>query len=295
MAEEMSQEPSSTSVPAAQEPVGAVPGESQQVQADTTAPASDVQPDAAPSDDQEIVDWNGNDVDSLPKPLQARARGMLRHFNKVTQEAAAVKRHAQAYNEIVNHPEFQEFIKWKEERLNSPQGTPTQPQELLTEDEFLAAQSDPQKFLSVQQKILMQQAQPVLQKLQAIEKELATYKQEKVREDARRQLDAFAAEHKDFWDINPVVMKAVLDEVVGKGKGSIEDAYNQAKSLEKQYLDKAHGTIKQQVEAKKKAVSAPPSKSMEPEVIYVADKKEATKVAYENAKLGKRVDVRVKR
>lgn len=299
MADEMTQEPTIESVPAAQEPSTAVVGETnQQVQADTTAPVSDSQPGTAP-ETPEIEEWNGNDVEKLPKPLQARARGMLRHLHKVTQEAASVKQNAQAYQELVAHPEFQEFIKWKEERLNAGNpGTsrvsPEIPDEPLSEDDFLAAQIDPQKFVSVQQKLLMQQAKPFLNELNQVKQELAQIKQEKVKEQAIRQLDAFASEHSDFWEINPVIMKATLEEVVQKNGGTIEDAYNQAKSLEKQYLDKAHGTIKQQIEAKKKAVTAAPSKSMEPEVIYATNRQEANKIAFENAKLGKRVDVRVK-
>lgn len=294
MADEMTNEQTTESVPAAQESsVASTVGETtQQVQTDTTA-SETAQPVSATPETPEIEEWNGNDVDTLPKPLQARARGMLRHLHKVTQEAAAVKQTAQAYQELVAHPEFQEFIKWKEERLNSPaqQQIPDEP---LTEDEFLAAQIDPVKFASVQQKLLMQQAKPFLNELQHLKGQVAEMRQEKVRDQAVRQLDAFVQSHPDFMEINPVIMKATLEDVVQKRGGSIEDAYNQAKSLEKQYLERAHGTIKQQVEAKKKAVTAAPSKSMEPEIIYVSNRHEANKIAFENAKLGKRVDVRVK-
>lgn len=298
MADEMTQEPTVESVPAAQEPSIAASGDTQQVQDVTTESAPEVQQEPSPSDEPQIEEWNGNDVDKLPKPLQARARGMLQYLHKVSQEAASVKQHAQAYQEIVNHPEFQEFIQWKESRLNNnaPQ-TQQVPQQFepLTEDEFLAAQTDPAKFVSVQEKLLMQKAQPFIQELQSMKQELAKYRQEKVQEEAKRHLDAFASKHPDFWEINPTIMKAVLQDVVQKNGGSIEDAYNTAKSLEKQYLEKANGTIKQQVEAKKKAVSASPSKSVEPEIIYVDNKSDRDRIAYENALLGKRVDVRLKK
>lgn len=298
MAEDMTQEPTVESVPAAQEPSAAVEGESQQVQADqsTASVSEQVQPETAPSDSQEIEEWNGNDVDQLPKPLQARARGMLRYLHKVSQEAASVKQQAQAFNEIVNHPEFQEFIQWKEQRGSVPQTeTPQVSSEPLSEDDFLAAQTDPAKFVEVQQKLLMQQAAPVINELKSVKQQLEAMQREKAQEQAARKLDAFASQHPDFWKINPTIMKAVLEEVVQKKGGSIEDAYNHAKALEKQYLEQAKTTIKQEVETKKKAVSASPSKSLEPEVIYVKDSREATRVAFENAKLGKRVDVRVKR
>jgi len=295
MAEEVMQEPTVESAPAAQAPLAAVTGESQQVQADqSTAPASNEQPDAASQEAPEIEEWNGNDVEKLPKPLQARAKGMLRYLHEKSQEAAAVKHLAQAYQEMTNHPEFQEFLQWKESR-GSEQAAPEASAEPLSEDDFLAAQTDPSKFVEVQQRLLMQQAAPVLNRLQSLEQKLQGYEQGIKREQAARSLDGFAKAHPDFWDINPVVMKATLEEVVQKRGGTIEQAYVQAKAVEKQYLDRAHSSIKKQVDAKKNAVVAPPSKSLEPQVIYVKDSREATRVAYENARLGKRVDVRVKR
>lgn len=297
MAEQPMQEPTPESAPAPQETSGAVEGETQQVQADpSTAPVAEGQQATANQENfDQIEDWNGNDVEKLPKPLQARARGMLRYLHEKSQEAAQVKHLAQAYQEMVNHPEFQEFIQWKEQRTSTPQQQEEVQVEPLSEDDFLAAQTDPNKFVEVQQRLLMQQAAPVLNELKTVKEALAKMQQEKAQEQAARQLDGFASQHPDFWNINPTIMKAVLEEVVQKKGGSVEDAYNQAKSLEKQYLEQAKSVIKQQVDEKKKAVTATPSKSVEPNVIYVKDEREATRVAYENAKLGKRVDVRVKR
>lgn len=295
MADEMTQEQTSESAsgtaPVASD--ASVEGNSQQVQNDqTTASASETQPEAASTETEELAEWNGNNVEELPKPLQSRARAMLRHLHRVSQEAAAVKHQAQAYNELVNNPEFKEFSQWKQTRFQNP--SPVQPVEQLSEDDFLAAQTDPNKFVEVQSKLLMQQAQPFLQRMQALEQRLSKYDAERAKGQARQELDSFAEVHPDFWDINPVIMKATLEEVVNQG-GSIDEAYNKAKSIEKQYLDKAHSTIKQKVEEKKKAVTAAPSKSMEPEIIYVANRREAARIAGENALLGKRVDVRVKK
>jgi hypothetical protein len=297
MAEEITQEQTAEPVPVAQETSVATSGNTQQVQDVTTEPATESQPEPSnPDQEPQIEEWNGNDVESLPKPLQARARGMLRKFHEVTQQAAGIQKQAQAYQEFVNHPEFQEFIQWKESRLNNPATANQQiSNEPLTEDEFLAAQTDPEKFVSVQQRILMQQAQPFVQKLNALEQRLAQYDQEKIHTQAQSKLEAFGKANPKFWEINPVIMKAVLEDVVQKKGGSLEEAFKVAESLEKQYLEKANGQIKKQVEAKKKAVSASPSKSMEPEVIYVSNKQERDRVAFENAKLGKRVDVRLKK
>jgi len=299
MADETSIEtsqPTAEPTQAAPETSAAAEGESQQgTDVQSTEPTSETQPEASP-DAPEVEEWNGNDVEKLPKPLQARAKGMLRYLQKVSQEAAAVKQSAQAYQELTNHPEFHEFIKWKEERLNSPSQEVAQTTNELpiSEDDFLAAQVDPQKFVEVQQRLLMQQAQPFLQKLQGIEQKIQTYEKQVQREQAERTIDGFAKQHPDFWEIHPVIMKSALQEVQKTG-GTIEQAYQQAKTLEKQYFEKAQGKIKSKVEEKKKAVSAAPSKSMEPEIVYVSNRQEANRVAFENARLGKRVDVRVKK
>ena len=59
--------------------------------------------------------WDGG-VENLPKELQDRGKGMLDHMHKVSQEAAEVKREADAYNQLTNHPEFQDFLKWQENK-----------------------------------------------------------------------------------------------------------------------------------------------------------------------------------
>jgi hypothetical protein len=299
MADETSIEtsqPTTEPVQAAPETSAAVEGENQQgTDVQSTESPSETQPETSP-DAPEVEEWNGNDVEKLPKPLQARAKGMLRYLQKVSQEAAAVKQQAQAYQELNKNPEFQEFIKWKEERLNSPSQSVEQSSDELpiSEDDFLAAQVDPKKFVEVQQRLAAKQSQPILQKLQGIENKIQTYEKQVQREQAERSIDAFAKQHPDFWDIHPVIMKATLQEVTQAG-GTIEQAYQQAKTLEKQYFEKAQGKIKSKVEEKKKAVSAAPSKSMDPEVVYVSNRQEANRIAFENARLGKRVDVRVKK
>lgn len=295
MAEDMTQEPTSESVPVAQEPSDAVVGEPQQVQADqSTAPVSGEQQETANQTEPEIEDWNGNDVEKLPKPLQARARGMLRYLHEKSQEAAQVKHLAQAHQELMNHPEFKEFIEWKEAKLNAPQ-QPAMEVEPITDDDFLAAQTDPNKFMEVQKRIMMQEAAPLLNELKELREYVETDRREKAETKASQQLDAFASQHPDFWKKDPVLMKAALTEIVGKRKGTVEDAYNYVLNVEKQLQERAKADIKKQVDEKKKAVTAAPSKSMDPEIIYVKDSREATRVAFENAKLGKRVDVRVKR
>ena len=278
---------------------GVEQGENQQVQNVESAPAPDAS-NAAPAGDkteptqkEEPFEWDGN-VDALPKELQSRGKGMLQYMHKVTQEASQVKNDAKGFQELINHPEFKEFLDWQDKKGKNPtsnqppQQTPQQNVE-LTEDELIAAQSDPSKFSGLLNNrvsnIIQPMAEQVMDRMAKMERSLNIDKQE-------RNVEAFAKTHSDFWQINPVVMKAAMQTTHGQG---IEAAYNQAKVIEKQYYDKAQASMAKKVSEKKAAVSATPSASMSPKVIYVDNKGDADRVAYEQALLGKRVDVRVKK
>ena len=291
--EELTNEPQSVQPEAAStEPATDVEtGETQQgTNVENTAVQADQTTQPTKSDVPEDFEWDG-DVNKLPAPLQSQAKGMLRHMHKVTQEAAQVKRDAEGFQQIVNHPEFQQFLEWQQQQSNPAAAAQQQPTTGadLTEEELLLAQSDPRKFQGLLQNHISKSIQPVIQqgmqKIQHLERELALSKQEK-------NIDSFAAQNPDFYKINPVIMKAAIRETGGR---SLQDAYTLAKKLEAHYLDKANTSISQKVAEKKKAVSASPSRSVTPQVVYVDSEADAMRVAYENATLGKRVDVRVKK
>ena len=291
--EELTNEPQSVQPEAAStEPATDVEtGETQQgTSVENTAVQADQTTQPTKSDVPEDFEWDG-DVNKLPAPLQSQAKGMLRHMHKVTQEASQVKRDAENYQQIVNHPEFKQFLEWQKQQSNPAEATQQQPTKGadLTEEDLLLAQSDPKKFQSLLQNHVSSAMQPIIQqgmqRIQQLEREISLAKQEK-------SVDAFAAQNPDFYKINPVIMKAAIRETGGK---SLQDAYDLAKKLEAQYLDKATTSINQKVAEKKKAVSASPSRSVTPQVVYVDSEADAMRVAYENATLGKRVDVRVKK
>lgn len=246
---------------------------------------------APPEKKDEPFVWDGG-VENLPDELKSRGDGMLKHMHKVTQEAAQTKRDADAkYNELVEHPEFKEFLKWQETKQAglppAGQGSPT-----ISEEELLAAQTDPQHFSDLLNKGINAAVQPLAQEAM---KQISQLKYEMELGKREREIESFSQTHKDFWDIDTRIMKAVIEDVVVKNKGSLEDAYQQAKLLDKQYLEKAQSNLNQQIKDKKSAVTASPSKPGEPDVIYADNAKDATRIAYENAALGKRVDVRVRK
>ncbi len=271
-----------------------VPGPESPESSERQASPSDAQSTDTSEKDTQISDdyvWDGNSVDDLPKPLQARAKGMLRHLTKVTQEAAQVKRFAEGYHQIVNHPEFKEFLEWKETKGASSQPS-AQPATPLTEEELLAAQGDPEKFHGLLQQSITGAIQPYVQQFK---NELAQIHQARALEQSHRSLNEFATKHPDFWEVNPVIMKSVIQDLVVKQGKSLDEAYKFAKHIEKSYDDKAQSSLQAEVAKKKNAVSATPTKNITPNVVYARDKEDVRRLAFKNAVLGKQVDVRIKK
>lgn len=244
------------------------------------------------SDTHDTPIEEGND--GVDKPMPAgetdREKSAIRKMHEATQQAAQYKKDADALQQLLHHPEFNEFLQWQKQKQSpaSQQNTDI-PQVDLTEDELLAAQTDPSKFNGLLnsrlQAMLNPIAQQAMQKIGALERDLALSKHE-------REIDAFATKHPDFWNIDQRIMKAAIADTRGQG---LDAAYKVAKQLEKQYLDKAQTSIQKKVTEKKQASSASPSRSVERKIIYVESDSEANRIAFENAQLDKRVDVRVKR
>lgn len=288
MSDEMTQESQSVQPSQATE---AVSGESQQAQ--NVESTGQEQTTQVPSEsDTHDTQEKGNEgvEDKLSANMTEKEQAAVRKMHEATQQAAQYKKEADAFQQLLHHPEFNEFLQWRQQKGQTAAQPPAEiPQVQLSDEEFLEAQSNPKKFEGLLnsrlQAMLNPIAQQAIQKINNLERELAISKHE-------REIDAFATKHPDFWEVDPRIMKTALAETKGQG---LESAYNMAKQLEKQYLDKAQNSIQKKVAEKKQASSASPSRSVEPKVIYVENENEATRIAYENAVLGKRVDVRVKK
>jgi hypothetical protein len=280
--------------PADQAPVGEPSandeGENQEVSSVESTETVDQASDQSSESDTHDTPKEGNDsVDqNMPADGTDREKSAVRKMHEATQEAARYKKDSEAFQQLLNHPEFNEFLQWQKTKKSESTQPQQTPQIELTEDELLAAQTDPSKFNSLLEQRLNSMVQPMAQQFQqrlnAMERENMISKQE-------RALDAFSETHPDFYKIDPRIMKACIAETKGQG---IEAAYNMAKSLETQYKEKVQTSIQKKVQQKKQASSASPSRNVEPKIIYVDNKNEADKVAFDNAVLGKRVDVRVR-
>jgi len=285
--EEMTNE--SQPVQADSQPTGDVSGES--LSAQNVESTETVEGQAAPESgesDTHDTPTEGNDGvdDKLPANASEAEKSAIRKMHAATQEAARYKKEADAFQQLLNHPEFNEFLDWRKNKGQQPASTqPQTPNVGLTEDELIAAQGDPAKFegllTSRLQSMLNPIAQQAIQKINSLEREIAISKQE-------REIDAFATKHPDFWDKNPDLMKAAL----AKTK-NLDQAYNLVNQWEKSERDKALSAHQKKVQEKKQASSASPSKSLEPKVVYASNETEANKIAFQYAQQGKRVDVRI--
>ena len=245
--------------------------------------------ESSESDTHDTLGKEGNDgVDNkVPAEMSERESSAVRKMHEATQEAAKYRKEADAFQQLLNHPEFNEFLQWQKNKGNQQAFQPqAQEQQMaLTEDDLIALQSDPQKFdQAIQSRIgdmVNPIAQQALQEINSIKQDLAISKQE-------REIDAFAAKNPDFWDKNPELMKAALSKTK-----NIAQAYNLVGQWEKGEQQKALSAHNKKVQEKKKASSVSPSRSIEPKIVYAENDTEANRIAYQYAKQGKRVDVRI--
>jgi hypothetical protein len=240
------------------------------------------------SDTHDTPKDEGNDgVDQTEKPadMTERESSAVRKMHEATQQASQYKKEADAFQELLNHPEFNEFLQWQKQRQAGAQPQQEMQQPNLSEDDFLAAQADPVKFDGLLNQRIQQTIGPIanqaIQKINGLERELAISKQE-------REIDAFASQHPDFWDKNPDLMKAAITKTK-----DLNQAYNLVNQWEKGERNKALAAHQKKIQEKKQASSASPSKSMDPKTIYVSNETEANKLAFQYAKQGKRVDVQI--
>lgn len=257
---------------------------------DTTETVDEANTESSESDTHDTPKEGNESVDqNMPADVTDREKSAIRKMHEATQETAKYKKEADAFQELLNHPEFNEFLQWQKTKKQESTQPQQAPQVELTEDDLLAAQADPTKFNELISKQINSVLNPVIQqamkKINSVERDNMVSKQE-------REIDAFASQHSDFWDIDQRIMKAAINETRGQG---LDAAYKMAKQLEKQYIDKANVSIQKKVKEKKNASSASPSKAIDPKIIYANNDSEANKIAFDNAKLGKRVDVRVKK
>lgn len=152
------------------------------------------------------------DAKTIPEALKATYEQMQKAYTQKTQSVAEVKKHADAFKQLVNDREFVDW--WNGRRSNSGnQGKPTTDKAPATEDafptptpeEFEALQNDPVKFAKWQQKAF----DDYVQKKYA--PEIQKDRQEVAQIKAEHATNLFAQEHSDFWDLDALTQEKPED------------------------------------------------------------------------------------
>lgn len=271
--------------------VPSAPAEQTQTEtsAGTDTPLAQATPEVTTPEQKE---WDGNleSLKDLGKDEIERAKNMRRYLTKKTQEIGDAQKKAQEYDKLISDPRIKQALNGQPQA--APQEAPQQPQALWSPGEWEEAQVNPAKMAElfdrgVQARVNQVAAQyaPLIEQLQN--------KQTFV--EKSQEIDEFARMHPDVWELYDAgIMKPLVREIVDSGQGTFAEAYEKAKSIESFYKRQATQEAQGRIMEKKAAVTATPSPTNEPSVIWASDREEAKKLAFENAILGKKVTVRTR-
>lgn len=246
----------------------------------------------------EKTEWDGNleSLKDLPKDQVEHAKSVRRYLTKErekdAQRTADIRAKAEQLEKIQSDPAFTQFQQWKQGQTFQPPAAAQQAQPLWNESEWNEAQINPNKMAELVQRGIQHGVQqqinqyaPIVQSMQNKQNML----------ERTQEVQDFGELHPDMWDLYEAgIMRPLVQSVVDSGKGSIAEAYEQAKKIESHYKAAAQQQAQGRVLEKKNAVTATPSSAGEAAVIWANDKKEWERISYENAVLGKVVSVRIK-
>ena len=230
-------------------------------------------------------EWDGN-VNAVEPPFRKRALGMQRYLTKRSQELAEAQKKAEEFDRLREDPSYQQFLQLKQSPGQAQDGIPSD-QSIITQDDIAIAQSDP-KYAALINRVA-QAEQFVRSRLNAIDQKQAV-------SEKSQEIQSVAELYPDFWDLYDAgILKPVVREIVDAGKGTILDAYHRAKEIETYYDKRALQKTQGRIQEKKTAFSSPPSNASEAQEIWTDNESDTTRIAFENALLGKKVSVRTRR
>ena len=244
----------------------------EKAKADETATSPETKKEALPEDKGATFDyskWDGN-VLTLPDDVRKLVDDNKQAFHTKAQEAADYKTKLDSLQSQVN--EYLEAVKKSEEKP------------LFTEDEFQAAQLDPNKFLELSQRVAKDivekekaQLTPMISKIQF---------NQQVAENEKK-INDFASKHNDFWSL----YEAGALEPFVKEHG-LEKGYEMAAGIVSRLEQAAVQKAQARVQEKKASVSVTPTQSTTMEVLYVNNPNEVLSTQIRMAAEGKKIKVR---
>lgn len=225
-----------------------------------------------PVENFDLSKWDGN-VLTLPDKVKKIVVDNQVAFHEKAKEAAEIKAQYEALSQLVN-----QYTKQIQD---------SQPKKsLFTQEEFEAAQLNPDKFLDLTSRVAKQivdaekaQIAPVISQIEFNQK---VVENEKV-------INDFASKHNDFWQLYE---SGILEPYVQKL--GLEEGYNKASSIMNKLKQDSISESQARVQQKKSSISAKPTTTQSIEAIYVDRPEDVLPTAARYASEGKKVKVRVK-
>lgn len=212
--------------------------------------------------------WDGNPA-TLPDKLKKIVSDNQAAFTQKAQEMAQLK---QAY----------EALKAQVETTSRMSQQP-----LISQEEFEAAQLDPQKFMELTKKVASMELEKEKAALQPL---LQDIQMKQLISENEARINSFATEHPDFWDLHG---KGLIEPFV-QMTGDLEASYQRARQIADNFKQTVKTELTKTVQAKKSAASLTPTTPQQVEVVYVDPGTDTTFVAAKYAMEGKRVKVQVR-
>lgn len=246
----------------------------EKAKAKEAATSKDVKPaalgDNKPAAAFDYSKWDGN-VLTLPENIKKLIDDNKTAFHTKAQEAAEYKAKLEELQNKVNS-----YLQEKE----------TEEHPLFSEEEFQAAQLDPNKFLELTSKVAQniverekQQLTPLISQIQ--------YNQQVAENE--KKINEFAAKNPDFWNLYE---SGVLEPFVAKH--GLEEGYKMAANIANNLKQDAVLKAQARVQEKKASTSATPTASQSIEVLYVNNPNDVLPTQIKMAAEGKKVKVRYK-
>lgn len=226
-----------------------------------------------PVENFDMAKWDGN-VLTLPDKIKKIVTDNQVAFHEKSKEAAELKSQYAALSQLVNQYTTQI-------QASQKHGAP-----LFSQEEFEAAQLDPQKFLDLTSRVAKNivesekaQLAPIISK---IEFNQQVAENEKV-------INDFSSSRKDFW---PLYEAGILEPLI-KEHG-LEQGYAKAAAIQEKFRQQATTASQARVQEKKSSIAARPTNAQSIEVTYVEKPEDVLPTAMRYAAEGKHVKVRVR-
>lgn len=226
-----------------------------------------------PVENFDMSKWDGNAL-TLPEKIKKIVIDNQVAFHEKAKEAAELKGQYEALSKLVN--QYTTQIQ-QTKQPNKP---------IFSQEEFEAAQLDPNKFLELTSRVAKNivdaekaQISPILNQIDFNQKVVEN----------ERVINDFSSKHKDFWQLYDAGILEPLVKELG-----LEQGYAKAAAIAGKFQQQATTASQARIQEKKGSVSVKPTNTQSIEVTYVDRPEDVLPTAARFAAEGKKVKVRVR-